>query len=94
MMRKILEDLWYGNICPQNDSYQPTKEKKELMEYITFHHNNLRATLTEKQKEVLEKFDDCHAELSSINEREIFVYAFQLGARIAIEVMHSDAEQS
>ena len=39
------------------------------------------------RKEVLEKFDDCYAELTDINEREIFVYAFRLGARIAIEVL-------
>lgn len=44
------------------------------------------------QKEILEKFDDCYAELADINEREIFAYAFRLGARIAIEVMSFDAE--
>ena len=42
--------------------------------------------LTDKQKETLEKFDDCYAELTEINEREIFLYAFRLGMRIAIEV--------
>ena len=36
---------------------------------------------------MLEKFDDCYAELTDINEREIFVYAFRLGARIAIDIM-------
>lgn len=50
-------------------------------------HDNLLATLADKQKEILEKFDDCYAELTDINEREIFVYAFRLGARIAIEVL-------
>ena len=49
--------------------------------------DELEATLTDKQKEILERFDDCYAELTDINEREIFVYAFRLGARIAIEVM-------
>ena len=83
-MKSILEELWYGNIrsCPNT-----SKETKELMGYIADHHDNLRATLTEKQKEILERFDDCYAELTDINEREIFVYAFRLGARIAIEVM-------
>lgn len=92
-MQKILEDLWYGNLCPQNDSYQPTQEKKELVEYITRHHNSLQAVLTEEQKEILEKLDDCHAELSDIKEREIFIYAFRLGAQIAIEAMHFNTEE-
>ena len=43
--------------------------------------------LTDKQKETFEKFDDCWDELTDINEREIFVYAFKLGARIAIDVL-------
>jgi hypothetical protein len=44
--------------------------------------------LTDNQKEVFEKFDDCYSELTDINEREIFVYAFRLGMRIAIEVLY------
>ena len=43
--------------------------------------------LTDKQKETLEKLDDCYAELTEINVREIFLYAFRLGMRIAIEVL-------
>lgn len=85
-MRSVLEELWYGNICP-NDCLELTKEAKEVMGYIANHHDNLRKTLTDKQKEILVKIDDCYAELTDINERELFVYAFRLGARIAIEVM-------
>ena len=86
-MKSILEELWYGNVYPDSDYHKSTKETKELMGYIATHRENLQSTLTEKQKEILEKFDDCYAELTGINEREIFVYAFRLGARIAIEVM-------
>ena len=86
-MRSILENLFYSNVCPNTDCRSQDKETKQLMEYVADHHDNLQATLTDKQKEVLEKFDDCYAELTDINEREIFVYAFRLGARIAIEVL-------
>ena len=87
-MKSILEELWYGNVCPNPGYRKSTKETKELIGYVADHHDNLQATLTEKQKEILEKFDDCYAELTDINEREIFEYAFRLGARIAIEVMN------
>ena len=86
-MRSILEELWYGNVCPSEGCRGVTKETKELMKYIAEHHENLHATLTEKQKEALEKFDDCYAELTDINERDIFVYAFRLGAKMMLEVM-------
>ena len=85
-MRSILEELWYGNICPSSGRREGTKEVKELMGYIADHHDALLGMLTDKQKETLEKFDDCYAKLTDINEREIFVYAFRLGMRIAIEV--------
>lgn len=90
-MRSILEELFYGNICPNNDCRSHDKETKQLMGYIADHHDTLLSTLNDQQKEILEKFDDCYAELTDINEREIFVYAFRLGAQIAIEVLYPKA---
>ena len=91
-MRSILEELFYGNICPNTDCRSNDKEVKELMGYIADHHDNLNKTLSDKQKELLEKFDDCYGELTDINEREIFIYAFRLGARVAIEVLYPSLE--
>ena len=93
-MRKIIEELWYGNICSNIECREGAKEAKELMEYVADHHDKLQATLTDKQKEILKKFDDCYAELTDINEREIFSYAFKLGMRIAIEVLTSNVYES
>ena len=42
---------------------------------------------------MFEKFNDCDNELTDINEREIFIYAFRLGARIAIEVLFPIADK-
>ena len=86
-MRSILEELFYGNICPNTDCRSNDKETKQLMGYIANHHDKLLSTLNDQQKEILEKFDDCYNELTDINEREIFVYAFKLGARIALEML-------
>ena len=88
-MKSILEELFYGNICPNSDCRSKDGQTKELMGYIADHHDSLFQELTDKQKEMLEKFDDCWDELTDINEREIFVYAFKLGMRIAIEVLSS-----
>ncbi len=86
-MRSILEELFYGNICPNTDCRSQDKETKQLMGYIADHHNNLLSTLNDQQKEILEKFDDCYNELTDINEREIFTYAFTLGAKIVFEIL-------
>lgn len=89
-MRSILEELFYGNICPNTDCRSHDKETKQLMGYIADHHDNLLSTLNDRQKVLLEKFDDCYNELTDINEREIFSYAFKLGMRIAIAVLHNE----
>ena len=93
-MRSILEELFYGNICPNTDCRSHDKETKQLMGYIADHHDNLLSTLNDQQKDILEKFDDCYSELTDINEREIFSYAFKLGMRIAIEVLTSNVYDS
>ena len=90
-MKSILEELFYGNVCPSTDCRNDGKEVKELMGYVASHHENLLKTLDDEQKEILEKFNDCYDELTDINEREIFVYAFRLGMRIAIEVLLPDS---
>ena len=86
-MRSIINELWHGNICPNTDCRSHDKETKQLMGYIADHHDNLFSTLNNQQKEILEKFDDCYNELTDINEREIFAYAFKLGARIMLAVV-------
>ena len=91
-MRPILEELFYGNICPNTDCRSQDKETKQLMGYIADHHDNLLSTLNEQQKEILEKFDDCYNELIDINEREIFSYAFKLGARLILSVIGEEIE--
>ena len=86
-MRSILEELFYGNICPNTDCRSQDKETKQLMGYIADHHDNLLSTLNDQQKGILEKFDDCYNELTDINEREIFTYAFTFSAKIVFEIL-------
>ena len=91
-MQQILEELGYENICPNTQCNTLSAEAKQLMSYVTKHHDSLWETLSEKQQEMFENFNNCYSELTDLNQREIFVYAFRLGARIAIEVMNFDEE--
>jgi hypothetical protein len=45
----------------------------------------LDATLTDKQKEILEKSEDCMNEMHSITERDAFSYGFRLGVQLMAE---------
>ena len=85
-MRSVINELWHGNIVPQEDSRNNSPKMKELMGYMSRHHDDLLRTMTDEQKEIFEKFDDCWSEYSSYAEEAIFEYAFKLGARLAMEV--------
>ena len=84
-MKSMIKELWHGNINPQEDSRNNSPEMKELMEYMARHHEDLLKTMTDEQKEIFEKFDDCWSEYASYAEEAIFTYAFKLGAQLMLE---------
>ena len=86
-MKSIINELWHGNIVPQEDSRNNTKEMKELIIYIARHDEDLEKLLTEEQKAIFEKYQDCWNEYVSLAEAAIFEYAFKLGMTIAIETL-------
>ena len=83
----VIKELWHGNIVPQEDSRNNSPEMKQLMEYMARHHDDLLKTLTDEQKEIFEKFDDCWSEYMSLAEVSIFEYAFKLVARLSVEML-------
>ena len=92
-MKSILEELWYGNICPETDKRTNSPEMKQLMGTMAKYHDELMSTLTDEQKEIFEKFDDCWGEYVSLTEKSVFVYAFKLGARIVYEILTVNDQQ-
>ncbi len=91
-MQKILEELWYGNLCPIENYRESSEQMSDLIEYIRKHRKDLKDTMSDEQKAIFEKLDDCEDELDNMCQREIFSYGFRLGARIAIEVMRQDLD--
>ena len=82
---KILDDLWYGNVSPFEQCSQDNKRLKELLSLMARNRGELGETLTEKQREALEKFEDCMNEMHSVTERDAFSYGFRLGVRLMAE---------
>ena len=86
-MKNMINELWHGNIIPQEDSRTNSPQMKELLGYMARHHEELEKTFTDEQKEIFEKFHDCWDEYVSLAEAAIFEYAFKLGMQIAMETM-------
>ena len=89
-MRKLLEEFWYSNIFPQEQYVAQHPDIKPLLRLMDKNRTSLTETLTESQKEILQKYDDAVSEMNGLLEREIFIYAFRLGGGFAIETLSKD----
>ena len=81
----VLEDLWYGNINPHETFLDNNRHFKQLLSLMGKNRDKLTDTLTEQQKESLEKYDDTVNEMHSLSEQSAFQYGFSLGTRLMIE---------
>ena len=81
----IINELWYGNVSPFEQCTRGDKRLKELLKLVARTREELDGTLTDKQKETLEKFEDCMNEMHSITERDAFSYGFRLGVQLMVE---------
>ena len=86
-MKGIIEELWRGNVIPGEDSRTNSKEMKELLGYMSRHHEDLEKSFSDEQKEIFEKFHNCWTEYASLSEEAVFAYAFKPGAKLMIETL-------
>lgn len=77
-----LQDLWYGNIRPNEDKVI-TDEEKELVELIARHHETLSSSLKNDDLDVFEQYLDCFTEYTSLIEAQ----AFEIGFKLAVELL-------
>ena len=86
-MENLINELYYGNICPVEQMGGATSEEKEILKRIHENEEKLQATLDEHEKAILDAIkDDCLNISSSLGERR-FHDAFSLGARLMAEIL-------
>lgn len=93
-MGNILEEFWYGNINPQEQSKENSQAIKELLKLIGRNRERLHSSLTAEQQDTFEKYDDCINEMHCLIEQEIFSYAFRLGGRLMLATMTDGGENT
>ena len=79
-----LQELWYGNIRPNEDKVV-TDEEKRLIELIARHHETLSSSLKNNDLIVFEKYVDCFTEYASLIECQAFEIGFKLGVKMLIK---------
>ncbi len=82
----ILEEFWYGNITPTEYSrIENNANYKEALRLVNQYQERLKSTLTNEQKELLDKFLTSSEEFANLIELDCFKVGFKLGARLIIE---------
>ena len=84
-MKNTIIDLWNGNLSPCNDSPYRKKEISDLVKLIDRHKESLIQELSETEKELIKKIDECQFELTLLETEDAFVKGFTLGMRLAFE---------
>ena len=82
---KILDELWYGNIAPFEQCSRGDKRFAEMLKLVNQNREELVRSLTDNQKETLEKYEETMNEMYSVSERDAFSYGFRLGVRLMVE---------
>ena len=87
----ILENFYFGNINPSE--YKQSKDTKKKLSELTRLLDELRAMITtEKQKEKLEKIENCQLSLIALSEKDACIEGFKLGVRMTTEI-YTDTQQ-
>ena len=86
-MRQTLEDLYYGNITPNERQMVPDSELKKAVDRVYRYENQLMELLDEDGQTIFTKLIRSQHEIESITALENFILGFRLGARIMAECM-------
>ena len=80
----LLQELWYGNIRPNEDKVI-TDEEKRLIELMARHHETLSSSLKNNDLDVFEKYVDCFTKYASLIECQAFEIGFSLAVKLLTE---------
>ena len=87
---KIIEDLYFGRISPYEMNISATPEYQKLKTLADRNENLLRESLSDEQKELLDKLIESVTDISSISERDMFINGFRLGMKLMMDVMQDE----
>ena len=91
-MKKILDELYFGNIAPDEKYIVKGSEYEKEMNRILEYEEVLEKSLNKSEKEILIKYRESSLNINSITSKEMWKKGFIMGLRIGIEVMDTPAE--
>ena len=84
-MSNIIEELFYGNLEPQELTTELTPRLKKKLSELVKKEDELTSKLPEEEKELFLNYVSAYNEFSSISICDGFVSGFRFGARFAYD---------
>ena len=85
---RIIEELFYGNICPCDKHLTRGSEYSQLLNLAVKNEEKLSALLSLQQKEMFEKVKECMTDMNNLLEKEAFIDGFRLGVKLIAESVY------
>ena len=85
MKGNIIEELYYGNIDPQDRGYRPKSPVKKASDSLNDLEEKLTAQLAGENKALFLRFCSAYAEFMGESELDTFITGFRLGARFMLD---------
>ena len=89
-MRDMLENLYFGNITPNDQNVRSGTALKKAMEQSAECEEKLIALLEDKEKTLLLRLINAENEIGSTMALENFILGFRLGVRMILESLDGD----
>ncbi|MBE6786183.1 MAG: hypothetical protein E7538_08145 [Ruminococcaceae bacterium] len=84
-MSNIIEELFYGNLEPQELTTELTPRLKKKLRELVKKEEELTSKLSEEEKALFFNYTSAYNEFSSISISDGFVSGFRFGARFAYD---------
>ena len=86
-MTNTIETLWNGNIDPTRQFGRGNPEIRKLEQLMRRHLDQLEVSLSEKQAEAFEKYQDCDGEYYMLSCQQAFCDGFCMGMKLCAEAL-------
>mgnify|MGYP007119907742 CR=1 FL=1 len=82
----VLDKLWQEGLSPNEKYTRKGSEYHKILQRICAEGDKVSEELTENGKAHFDAYRDAQVELSLVAEREVFIEAFRLGARLVLDI--------
>ena len=84
-MANIIEDLYYGNLEPQEINSELTPKLKKKLSNLAEKEEQLTSRLTGENKELFQNYVSAYIEFSTTSNTDSFISGFRLGAKFTYD---------